>query len=145
MVTTEQRPTIDLSHSAYLTFVFKKTAIIKRGKLNRKQSMDLLEGLDFDFLNVHKFLDNTGSSGGEGFAFDGDNDFFFDQQGFGNDFVPIIGEDEHNPSGLLKLKGKKGRKPANHSLIAGSSDDVDLSMYSAKAVSLNLVSSYMRP
>ena len=39
---------------------------------NRNQSIDLLEGLDFDFMNVHK-LDGFNSSG----LLDIDSDFLF--------------------------------------------------------------------
>jgi hypothetical protein len=94
--------------------------------------MDLLDGLDLDFLNVNKMLDGMGSNGQ--FNFDPESDFFFDHSSFGviSDVLP---ETEN-----VKETSKPGRKAKNKPNVESfGSSDIDLSMYSAKAESLGLV------
>mmetsp|Transcript_19934 Transcript_19934/g.19249 ORF Transcript_19934/g.19249 Transcript_19934/m.19249 type:complete len:470 (-) Transcript_19934:5-1414(-) len=52
-------------------------AMIKRGMLERRPSLDLLDGLDLDFLTVG--YGGGDLDGDQGTAFDYENDFFFDE------------------------------------------------------------------
>lgn len=135
-------------------------AIIKRAKMNRNQSIDLLEGLDFDFMNVHK-LDDFNSSG----LLDIDSDFLFGTEESDilksaggvshNDVLDILASDNpvissinsNVPKSTPKGRGRgrgRGRGSANAATNAGSSAPasvgegmIDLSMYADKAVQLS--------
>ena len=107
-------------------------AIIKRGKLTRKQSIDLLEGLDFDFMNVNKFLGGDG-----GYVFDGERDFLWGEHHmFSNDDdADMLLDDSQFVKGSVlqkKTPGRKGRK----STIA-TPETIELSMYADKAAQLS--------
>lgn len=63
-------------------------ALIKKGQLARKFSIDLLEGLDFDFMSVNKVPDAF--IGGNSYSFDVENDFFFDNPNFQSETDDIL-------------------------------------------------------
>lgn len=134
--------------------------IIKRSKMNRKQSIDLLEGLDFDFLNVHK-LDEMNSNA----LLDIDGDFFFgtdegvllnstDKNRSDSELLNILASDSNDQaassssssssnSSRPKMRGRgRGRGRGHTSATTTASGDsgeamIDLSMYADKAAQLS--------
>lgn len=97
------------------------------GNSGRRQSIDLLDGLDLDFLHVKK---NFGGS------FDGDL-FFDDLGGDANDPFKLFSTDDAQPVSKSATQSSQARSaPGQYSAGVDGGGQVEMSEYDAIAASL---------